>query len=129
VPVLNKLLEYLRALATKTLPKAPLMEAVSYTLNQWREIERIFESGLYHLDNNMIEREMRPVAVGRKNYLFAGSHEAASRAAILYSLFGTARLHKVNPALWLEYVLRNMRSHPVNQAHLLLPHHWSSSKK
>ena len=124
VLVLKKLEEYLRALAQRTLPRAPLMEAIKYTLNQWREIERIFEDGSYHLDNNMIEREMRPIALGRKNYLFAGSHEGAKRAAVIYSLMATARLHKVNPFDWLTDVLKRMRSHHVNKLSELLPQNW-----
>ena len=126
LPVLKKLEEYLHALVTKTLPKAPLMEALKYTLNQWREIERIFEDGRFHLDNNMIEREMRPIAIGRKNYLFAGSHQGAKRAAIIYSLFATARLHKVNPQLWILHLLQNMRNYPINRLHELLPHRWGN---
>ena len=126
-PVLKKLVEYLRALQLRTLPRAPLMEALKYTLNQWTEIERIFESGLFHLDNNMIEQEMRPIAIGRKNYLFAGSHEGARRAAIIYSLFATARLNKVNPQLWLNDVLKTMRAHPVSRVYELLPHNWKAS--
>lgn len=124
VPVLKKLEDYLRSLVTRTLPKAPLMEALNYSLNQWNEIQRIFEDGRFHLDNNMIEREMRPIAIGRKNYLFAGSHDGAKRAAIFYSLFATARLHKVNPHQWLMHVLQNMRQHPINKIADLLPHRW-----
>ena len=124
LPVLKKLEDYLRTLVTRTLPKAPLMEALRYTLNQWREIERIFDDGRFQLDNNMIEREMRPIAIGRKNYLFAGSHKGAKRAAIIYSLFATARLNKVNPQQWLLYVLQNMRTQPINKIQELLPHRW-----
>ena len=127
LPVLNKLENYLRALVTQTLPKAPLMEALKYTLNQWEQIERIFDDGRYHLDNNMIEREMRPIAIGRKNYLFAGSHEGAKRAAIIYSLFATARLHKVNPVDWLKDILQKMPTSPVNKVQMLLPQYWQNS--
>ncbi len=128
VPHLKKLEEYLKNLITRTLPKAPLMEALKYALNQWCEIERIFKNGEYHLDNNMIEREMRPIAVGRKNYLFAGSHEGAKRAAVIYSLLATARLHLVNPSDWLCHVLKTMRAHPVNRIHELLPQNWISNR-
>jgi hypothetical protein len=61
------------------------------------------------LDNNPIERLIRPIAVGRKNYLFAGSHEGAQRAAVIYSLLGTAKLNKINPHDWLVDVFTNMR--------------------
>lgn len=123
-PVFLKLEAYLRALRESMLPKAPIMEAINYALNQWDAIMRILDDGRYHLDNNPIEREMRPIAIGRKNYLFAGSHDGARRAAVIYSLLGTARLHKVNPYEWLKFVFQNMRSHPVNRVHELLPHNW-----
>lgn len=122
--LLLKLEKYLRDLAERTLPKAPLMEAIGYTLSQWDAIMRILDDGLYHLDNNCIEREMRPIALGRKNYLFAGSHEGARRAAIIYSFFATARLHKVNPYKWLHDVLRRMRSLDQSRLFELLPQHW-----
>lgn len=126
-PLLFKLETYLRALREQTLPRAPLMEAINYTLNQWQSIEGIFSDGRYELDNNAIERQMRPIAVGRKNYLFAGSHEAAQRAAIIYSLLGTAKLHKVNPFEWLKHVFQVMRDYPVNRVHELLPHNWKKT--
>jgi len=125
-PVFLKLEAYLRALRERTLPRAPLMEAINYALNQWSAIMRILDDGRYHLDNNPIEREMRPIASGRKNYLFAGSHDGARRAAVIYSLLGTARLHKVNPYEWLKFIFQNMRSHPVNRVHELLPHNWKT---
>lgn len=128
-PILLKLHAYLRELASRTLPRAPLMEAISYTLKQWDAIIRVLEDGRFQLDNNAIEREMRPIALGRKNYLFAGSHNGARRAAVMYSLLGCARLHKVNPHTWLRDVLVRMRSHPVNKVHELLPHHWKAASK
>lgn len=123
-PVFLKLEAYLRALRERTLPRAPLMEAINYTLNQWDSIIRILDDGRYQLDNNPIEREMRPIAIGRKNYLFAGSHDGARRAAVIYSLLGTARLHKVNPYDWLKNIFQVMRAHSVNKIHELLPHNW-----
>ena len=123
-PIFEKLEKYLRELSEKTLPKAPLMEAISYALKQWVEILRILDDGNFQLDNNIIENKMRPIALGRKNYLFAGSHEGAKRAAIIYSLFGTAKMHNVNPYEWLKDILQRMRNHPVNRIHLLLPHNW-----
>lgn len=125
---LLKLEKYLSDLAERTLPKAPLMEAIQYTLKQWDAIMRILDDGLYHLDNNCIEREMRPIAIGRKNYLFAGSHEGARWAAVIYSFFATARLHKVNPYNWLQDVLRRMRSLDSNRYCELLPQHWIKIK-
>ena len=78
-----------------------------------------------HNDNNSIEREMRPVALGRKNYMFAGSHDAAQRGAMIYSLFATCRLHKINPYNWLKDVLIRMPNYTTKKLHELLPQNWT----
>jgi hypothetical protein len=124
--VLEKLHTYLSSLQQVTLPKSPLAKAINYALSQWSAILRILDDGSFHLDNNAIERQMKHIAIGRKNYLFAGSHQGARRAAAVYSLFATAKLHKVNPHAWLVDVLRRMRSHSNNQVHQLLPHNWKA---
>ena len=81
-------------------------------------------NGKLNIDNNPVENAIRPVAIGRKNYLFAGSHEAAQRSAMLYSLLGTCKLHGINPTEWMNNVLTRIATHPINQIHLLLPHNW-----
>ncbi|HLN46193.1 MAG TPA: transposase domain-containing protein, partial [Candidatus Sulfotelmatobacter sp.] len=73
---------------------------------------------------NPVERSIRPVAVGRKNFLFCGSHEAAQRSAMLYSLMGTCKLHGINPFLYLKDVLTRIAMHPVNKVSELLPQNW-----
>jgi hypothetical protein len=78
--------------------------------------------GTLNIDNNPMENSIRPVALGRKNYLFAGSHEAAKRSAMLYSLLGTARMHGIEPYTWLKEVLRRIADYPVNKVAELLPH-------
>jgi transposase len=78
-------------------------------------------NGKLNIDNNPVERCIRPVAVGRKNYLFAGSHEAAQRSAMLYSLMGTCKLHGVNPFTWLKNALEVLPAHPINKIQELLP--------
>ena len=67
----------------------------------------------------------RPLAIGRKNYLFAGSHEAARRSGMLYSLFGTCKMHGIEPYTWLKDVLQRIPTHQVNKVHELLPHRWN----
>ena len=84
----------------------------------------IMESGTYELDNNPIERQMKYIAIGRKNYYFAGSHEGARRAAVLYSLLGTCRLNKVNPWEWLSDVLVRVNVASDDTAVSLLPMNW-----
>jgi hypothetical protein len=120
----HDLIALMESWAQKTLPKSPLMGALSYALNQKDEILRIFESGIADLDNNAIERQMKQIAIGRKNYYFAGSHEGAKRAAVLYSLLGTCRLNKVNPWEWLRDVLRRVSDPKGGSVTELLPHRW-----
>jgi transposase len=76
------------------------------------------------IDNNPVENSIRPVALGRKNYLFAGSHEAAKRSGMLYSLLGTCKMHNIEPYAWLKEVLQIIPQHPVNRVKELLPHHY-----
>lgn len=124
VKVAKELFEFLRVTKVRTLPKSKLMQALNYALNQEAEVMRIFESGDFDLDNNAIERQMRPIAIGRKNYMFAGSHDGAHRAAVLYSLLNTCKLNKVNPWEWLKDVLIRISSDKSVKPVDLLPHNW-----
>jgi hypothetical protein len=76
---------------------------------------------MLNIDNNPVENSILPVA-GRKNYLFAGSHEAAGRSALLYSLLGTCKMHGIEPYPWLRDVLQKISDHPINRIYDLLPH-------
>jgi transposase len=82
---------------------------------------RYLEQGRFHIDNNMIENIIRSVAHGRKNYLFAGSHDAAQNAAIFYSFMGTYKLNDRNPEEWLRKTLSVIRTYPQEKLHELLP--------
>ena len=86
IKIVDELFEFLKFTIQRTLPKSPFAKALNYCINQEAEVRRIFEKGDFDLDNNAIERQMRPVAIGRKNYMFAGSHEGAHNAAVLYSM-------------------------------------------
>ena len=85
------------ALAHPGLPRSVWGKAVRYMLTRWEKLTRFLSDGRIEVDNNLVENVIRPLAVGRKNYLFAGSHAAAERAAVVYSLLGTCKLHGVNP--------------------------------
>jgi transposase len=122
--LLTELLDYLVLLQEQTLPRSPLAGAIAYALKQRAEIERIMTSGKFELDNNAIERQMRPIAIGRKNWIFAGSHDGARRAAVLYSLLNTCRTHKVNPWEWLADVLRRVGAERGVKPDQLLPQNW-----
>lgn len=122
--ILAELFEYLKYINERTLPRSLLAGALRYAITQEKEIRYIFSNANFELDNNAIERQIRPVAIGRKNYLFAGSHDGAKRAAILYSLLNTCKLNKVNPWEWLKDVLTRINSDKTAKAADFLPHNW-----
>lgn len=126
VPILNELQKLLKCLLVKSLPSTPLGKAVSYTLRRWDKLCIYTQDGRLQIDNNLVENSIRPVALGRKNYLFAGSHERAQDAAMLYSLFATCRLHNVNPEKWLTHLFENINSTSKDKLHLLLPQNYVS---
>jgi len=128
VPLLDKLKTYLLELKRTTLPKHALMKAIDYALSQWEEIARYTQNAIFDIDNNAMERDIRPIALGRKNYLFAGSHEGAKRAAMLYSFFACCKLHKVNTFEWLKDVIFRVQTDRSVSAADLLPHRWKLIK-
>jgi transposase len=124
-PLLEKLQKYLSDIQAQTLPRALLQQPINYALSQWKEILRYLDDGRFQIDNNAIERQIRPIALGRKNYLFAGSHDGAKRAAMLYTFIACCKLNKVNPYDWFTDVLRKVHTHPINRVAELLPHNWT----
>jgi transposase len=127
VPLLQNLKGNLDAFNERTLPRHPLKKALEYTLNQWDELTVFASDGLLEADNNMIEREMRPIALGRKNYLFAGSHDGARWAATLYTLIGSAKIHHLNPYEYLKDIMRRVHTHPASKVQELTPQFWAKS--
>lgn len=124
VPVLAHMKAWLDARVLDTLPKSPLGEALTYALNQWEALVRFTENGALEIDNNIAENALRPIALGRKNYLFMGSDEGGRRAAILYSLVRSCERHGLNAWDYLRDVLTRMSSHPASRIDELLPHLW-----
>ena len=126
VPILKNLHEILKNQLVTCLPSSPLGKALQYTLARWDKLNVYTRDGNLRIDNNLIENSIRPVAIGRKNYLFAGNHEAAQRSAMLYSLFATCKLHHVNPIEWLTYVFENINDHKINEIYQLLPQNYAA---
>lgn len=110
-------------------PKTPLGKAVSYAIKQWPSMCAVLEDGRIELDNNGIENKVRPLALGRKNYLFAGNHGAAQNIAVLYSLLLSCKAAGVNPRDWLNDTLNRVLQHSVNQIHELLPSNYIEAKQ
>jgi transposase len=124
VPILNQLGVWMKEQYLMVLPKSPIGKALGYSIQRWNELMVYASDGKLNIDNNPVENSIRPVAIGRKNYLFAGSHEAAQRSAMLYSLLGTAKLHDINPFIWLRDILQRIGNHPINRIEELLPQNW-----
>jgi len=116
----------------KAIPKGRMSKALSYTYSLFHRLSRYHLDGRYQIDNNLIENSIRPLALGRKNYLFCGNHESAENAAIMYSLLGCCKACDVNPREWLTDVLTRIPAYN-NDYSLdladLLPHNWKISKK
>ncbi len=122
VPVLEALGKWMKEQYIHVLPKSAIGKALGYSIERWERLSRYTEEGKLNIDNNPVENSIRPIALGRKNYLFAGSHEAAKRSGMLYSLLGTCKMHGIEPYAWLKDVLQRIADHPVNKVKELLPH-------
>ncbi len=108
LPVINELGKWIFEEIKSTLPKSLIGKAMAYAYARWDGLATYLHDGNLQIDNNPVENAIRPVALGRKNYLFAGSHEAAQRAAMIYSFFAICKKHEVNPFQWLKYTLENI---------------------
>ena len=106
------------------LPKTPLADAIGYTKNQWGALSRFLDDARLKLDNNAAERSLRRVAVGRKNWMFAGSAQGAERAAVLWTLLASCKLHGLDPFAYVRDVLSRVGSHPARDVLALSPKAW-----
>ena len=120
-PLLDDLKTWLDELLTQVSAKSRLGEAIAYARNRWEALLRYRDHGEVEIDNNAAERAIRSVALGRKNYLFAGSDAGGESAAMVYSLIGTAKLNGLDPFRYLHAVIERINDHPVNAVDQLLP--------
>lgn len=104
-------------------------KALAYTVGLWPRLAAYVNDGHYLIDNVRIENTIRPLAIGRKNYLFAGSDRGARNAAIMYSLLGTCKLHGKEPFAYLRDVFSRINDHKANKLHELLPQNWQPLAK
>jgi transposase len=125
VPVLGQIDAERTRLAAIVLPKSPVGEGLRYLANQWAALQRFVEDGRLAIDNNRAENQLRIVALGRKNWLFAGSFEGARRAALLYALVQSCKLVDVPPFIYLKDVLLRVATHPHRLVHHLTPKEWA----
>lgn len=124
LPVINEIEIRLKEMSFEVLPKSAIGKAIAYTLNIYPNLKRYIEDGKYEIDNNNIENAVRPLALGRKNYLFAGSHQSAQHAAMMYSFFASCKANNVNPFIWLNDILNRLPEYKANKIEELLPHNW-----
>jgi transposase len=121
VPVIAGLKQWMITNKPAVRPKSVIGKAIGYTLSRIDALKVYTTDAKLQIDNNLVENSIRPIAIGRKNYLFAGSHEAAENAAIFYSLLATCKAMDINPYIWLSETLKKIATHPINRIEELLP--------
>jgi hypothetical protein len=126
-PLLAQLHAWLTAMLQRVSAKSEIAGAIRYALVRWTALTRYRDDGRIEIDNNSAERSIRPIVLGRRNYLFAGSDAGGERAANVYSLIGSAMLNAMDPYLYLRHVLERIAEHPINRIDQLLP--WTVGAK
>jgi len=123
-PILEEIKNTLCEYKDQVLPKSPMGKAITYSLNQWEALNRYVDDPILDIDNNLSERTLRMVVIGRKNYMFAGSEAGAARAAIIYSLVASCKLNEIDPFRYFRNVLTRVSTHPADRIDELLPSEW-----
>lgn len=126
-PILNEIGAYIAVQSKLELPKSPLGKAYDYCLKRWDSLMAYLNDGNLQIDNNLVENAIRPLALGRKNYLFAGSHQSAKNIAMYYSFFATCKKNSINPSKWLFHVLENINDTKSSELHYLLPQYFNQN--
>lgn len=127
LPIINKLGKWMSQEYKKVQPRSAIGRALAYCINQWDQLYEYLMDGHLEIDNNLVENAIRPVALGRKNYLFAGSHEAAQRAAMIYSLLAMCKQHQVDPYQWLRHTLENISTTKYSDVASLYPQNFKAT--
>jgi transposase len=125
-PLVAELESWMRSERARLSRHADVAKAMDYMLKRWAAFTRFLSDGRICLTNNAAERALRGIAIGRKNWLFAGSDRGGERAAAMYTLIATAKLNNVDPQAWLADVLRRIADHPARRLNELLPWNWNT---
>ncbi len=129
VPILDQFRAWLEEQRQKVLPKSSMAEAIGYALNNWTALKRYTEAGYLAIDNNVAEREMKRIAIGRKNWLFVGSDNGGRTAAVLFSFTSTCHRLGIDPWAYLHDVLARLPALPAENLDELLPHRWQAARQ
>lgn len=126
-PILKRFRRWLGKMKRRSIAKTPMAQAICYALNHWRALNNYLREGYLDIDNNAAERVIKPVVLGRKNYLFAGSHDGAESAAVIYSIIETCKLQGVNTYDYVRDILTRLPSQKINKLEELLPGNWKNA--
>jgi transposase len=121
LPIINEIGAYIYQHKSLVTPLSPIGKAFEYCSNRWTSLQNYLTNGMLEIDSNLVENSIRPLALGRKNYLFAGSHDAAGNIAMFYSFFATCKSHDIDPQKWLTYVIQNINDTKTSGLKDLLP--------
>ena len=128
-PILGRIHDYLKEIAVTALPKSPLGDAIGYALRQWGALNRYVEDGSLEIDNNGAENALRPLCLGRKNWLFIGSEAAAHRTMVLLTLVQSCKAHQVDPFAYLRDIIDRVSTHPMSRIDELTPRRWKQLRE
>jgi hypothetical protein len=129
VPLLTSLRQWLVEQKEQVLPKSPIAAAINYMLNQWGALHRYTTDGDLHIDNNISERTLKLIGLGRINWLFLGSDNGGQTAAVLFSFTATCKHLRIDTFAYLRDVLARLPTHPTDRLAELLPHRWQSASQ
>lgn len=127
VPMLNDMFDWMEQIINKTTPQSPIYKALQYSIKRRTELIAYTQDGKLHIDNNPVENKIRPTVIGKKNYLFMGSHDAAQCSAMIYSFLISCKANNINPEEWLEDVLIRINSTKKSELAELLPNRWKKA--
>ena len=120
-PLMDEIKSYIEEQSIIVQPKSAIGKAMTYIVNQWPKLINVLDHGMLEIDNNLIENKIRPLALGRKNYLFAGSHDGARRIAIMYTFMATCKANDINPNDWLIDILNKINDTKFSELYKLIP--------
>ena len=121
MPLINAIGQYIYENKSKVTPKSPIGKAFEYCSNRWISLQNYLKHGMLEIDSNLVENSIRPLALGRKNYLFAGSHDAAKDIAMFYSFVGTCSKNNIDPQKWITYAINNINDTKYSELKNMLP--------